>query len=111
MEKRIETREKIFSYMQNHGWECDEYGGLQKVFYGGYKGMINPLGLRRFHIREIEINGGYFLEAYFGPDVYTRISLEHPTLLPGYPETMDVPAIAEAFNARINKYAEHTKKS
>lgn len=112
MEKanHVETKNKIFSYLEKMGWEQDE-NGLHKIFYGGYKGTINPLGKRNFHIGEEKINNGYFLTAYFGPTIMTRISLEYPTILPEFPETMDLQAIALAFDNRINKYAESTKVS
>lgn len=111
MEKanHIETKEKIFSYLENQGWKR-ESNGLRKTIYGGYKGSINPLGKRMLHIMERKINKGYFLECTYGPDVWACISLEYPTILPNFPETMDLPAIANAFNERINKYADYTAK-
>lgn len=109
MEKanHIETKEKIFSFLENKGWERNKYG-LSKTIYGGYKGEINPLGKRMLHIMEIKIQDQYFLDCTYGTKVWARISLEYPTLLPYYPETMDLPAIANAFNERINQYAEFT---
>lgn len=105
----IETKEIIFSYLESQGWKR-ESTGLSKIIYGGYKGEINPLGKRRLHISEVKIKNGYYLQCTFGADVWACISLEYPTILPGFPETMDILGIAKALDKHINKRADYTAK-